>query len=59
MIKIQTDLNNFSVFEDILAFFTESNLDNGISIEQGIIRADIHNCPKCKSKTVLNGYREF
>ena len=58
MIKIQTDLNNFSVFEDILAFFTESNLDNGISIEQGIIRADIHNCPKCKSKTVLNGYNK-
>lgn len=56
MMHIQTNLKNFSVFEDIFSFFSDLNLNYDILIENGIVRAEIKNCPKCKSKLSLNGY---
>ncbi len=56
MMQIQTNLKNFSVFEDIFSFFSGLKLDYNILIENGIVRADRGNCPKCKSKLSLNGY---
>lgn len=56
MMQIQTNLKNFSVFEDVFSFFSGLKLDYNILIENGIVRADRENCPRCKSKLSLNGY---
>lgn len=56
MMQIQTNLKNFSVFEEVFSFFSDLNIDYDILIENGIVRAGITNCPKCKSSLSLNGY---
>src|SRR3989338_4181331 len=55
MIKIQTKLNNFSIFKEILHIFSNSNKDITI-YGNGIIHEEINNCPKCGKSVTLNGY---
>lgn len=57
MVKIQTNLNNFSVVDEIKSLFSGLETDYNLYInEQGVIVPDINQCPCCKKKLSKNGY---
>lgn len=58
MVKIQTDLNNFSVFEGLFSLFASSEQAFPLTIEAGVIIPDIAVCPLCNSPLSKNGYNE-
>lgn len=58
MMKIQTNLNNFSVAKEIFSLFSSQNKEYGIIIEKGKIIPDIHFCPHCNNKISQNGANE-
>lgn len=58
MVKIQTDLNNFSVFDRLLALFAPLEQGFSLTIQDGIILPDVANCPVCNNKLAKNGYNE-
>lgn len=58
MVKIQTNLKNFSVFSKILAFFSMLIPYRLFINEKGIILPELNKCPKCSSKMSKNGYNE-
>ena len=56
MMQIQTNLKNFSVFEDIFSIFSGLDIDYDILIDGGVVRANRKRCPECESQLSLNGY---
>lgn len=58
MVKIQLNLNNFSVFSKIFNFFSTLSPYPIFINENGIIYPDINICPKCKFPLSKNGYNE-
>jgi len=59
MVKIQTNLNNFSVVEDINSLFSGSEDKYGLIIdEKGVIVSDVKKCPCCKKSLSRNGYNK-
>ncbi len=58
MMKIQTNLNNFSVAKAIFSLFSSQNNNYGLIIERGKIIPDISHCPLCKNKVSQNGANE-
>lgn len=58
MVKIQTDLNNFSVYEQLLMLFSPYEDAYKLTIQDGIIAPDILICPNCNGKLSKNGYNE-
>ena len=59
MVKIQTNLNNFSVAQEIKSLFSTSKIQYELAIsEQGIIYPNLKKCPYCKRPLSKNGYNE-
>ena len=58
MVKIQLNLNNFSVFSRIFMFFSWLLPYKLFINEKGIVYPDINTCPNCKSPLSRNGYNE-
>ncbi|MCR4313239.1 MAG: hypothetical protein NUV58_03260 [Candidatus Roizmanbacteria bacterium] len=59
MVKIQTNLNNFSVVDEIKSLFSGLENDYNLKInEYGVIVPDVQQCPCCKRKLSKNGYNE-
>jgi len=54
--KIQTNLNNFSVANELMAVFSEHKQKYGITINKNVILPDINHCPLCACKLSKNGY---
>jgi len=58
MVKLQTNLNNFSVAKEIISIFSNNIYGNEIIIERGIIFPSRSNCPLCNTRLSKNGYNE-
>lgn len=58
MVRIQTNLNNFSVSKELLALFSGCEQEYPLTIQAGIILPDICDCPLCSSNLSKNGYNE-
>jgi len=58
MVKIQTDLKNFAVFEELFSLFSPCEGTFPLTIQAGIILPDISRCPLCEGKLSKNGYNE-
>ncbi len=59
MVKIHTNLNNFSVAQEIKSLFFNLGVQYDIIIdEQGTILPDIEKCPCCKRNLSKNGYNK-
>lgn len=55
MVKIQTNLNNFSVSKEILSLFSHLKQTYNFIIENGVIRPDVTICPLCNHNLLKNG----
>jgi len=58
MVKIQVNLNNFSLFSRIFMFFSWILPYKLFINEKGIVYPDINTCPNCKKPVSKNGYNE-
>jgi len=59
MVKIQTNLNNFSVANEIKSLFSDLQTEYGLIInEHGVVVPDVKRCPCCKRELSRNGYNE-
>jgi uncharacterized protein YbaR (Trm112 family) len=58
MVKIQTNLNNFSVFDQLLSLFAPCEQAFPLTIQAGVILPNMLTCPICKGKLAKNGYNE-
>ena len=59
MVKINLNLNNFWVMDELKSLFSDLDLGYNIIItESGTIMPDINKCPCCKKSLLKNGYNE-
>jgi len=59
MVRIQTNLNNFSVVDEIKILFSELEIKYNIYINEcGVIVPDMKQCPCCARILSRNGYNE-
>lgn len=59
MVKIHTNLNNFSIVEEIKSLFSSLECEYSFIInEHGVILPDIKQCPCCKKSLSKNGYNK-
>jgi hypothetical protein len=58
MVNIQTDLNNFSVVDELLSLFSSCEENFPLTIQAKVILPDISICPCCNGKLSKNGYNE-
>jgi hypothetical protein len=58
MVKIQTNLINFSVANELIALFSNYGQGYGITIEKGRILPDLFFCPLCGCRLSKNGYNK-
>ena len=56
--RIQTNLNNFSVANELMAIFSGHQQTYGITINKNRVLPDIGHCPLCACKLSKNGYNE-
>lgn len=59
MVRIQSNLNNFSVLKDLTTLITNLEGVCGFPLnldKKGILRPQMDGCPKCSGKMILNGY---
>ncbi len=57
-IKIQTNLNNFSVVDELLSLFSSCENNFPLMIQDNTILPEISVCPLCRGKLSKNGYNE-
>ncbi len=55
MVKIHTNLNNFSVSKEILSLFSRLKQTYDFTIENGVIRPNVTICPLCDHNILKNG----
>src|SRR3989338_3946271 len=55
MVKFQSDLNNFSIAQNILELFS-NNKSYNLSVERGRVLPDVELCPLCDTPLSKNGY---
>mgnify|MGYP006309265877 CR=1 FL=1 len=59
MVRIQSNLNNFSVLDELKKILLSFEKCCGYSLfldKNGILRPDIKSCPRCKANFLHNGY---